>query len=272
VPVSCTAKVYDSSGALLDSGACTVDAVSTTLSSVTNREALVVGSTTGIVPGRPYWIVSQDSNDVRALVWVDSLTATALDVHPAPARLPVAGDAFRGARVTYTIAAQSALDARMRIEWTVTDIDGKVGTYRQPVAVVRTVFSYALRPEDVRAYLAARYAHVVVEWDQDPTRYEQTASRATDLVRRRIRGTERFEALAGDPDAFREPARLALKIALLDEGVREGVDEVVSYTDSLVKRLDDEVKRAIASCWYDHDDDGTVSGSEARSTWIRLRR
>lgn len=275
-PTSVTVAVKDSSGGILSSGAATVDSVSTTLATVTDRETATLTSGTGVVPGRRYWIVSAQTSERRALVSVESLTVVgaSVDLYPGPQWLPVAGDAFRAARVTYSLGsgATATRDPHCRVEWTVTGTDGAVTVHRTTLSIVRTVFDVETRPEDVRAWLAERYAHRATELDNDPTRYQQIAERATSLVRRRIRESDRWPHLTGDPGAFIECKRLALRIALIDDGIRDGVDDVVTYLDAMIRRLDDETRRGLAACWYDSDDSGSVEVEETRPHWIPIRR
>lgn len=284
VPASVSARLLDSSGAVLQTSTAVtvaVDDVDTTLASVTDRETLAVEDGTGLIPGRSYWLVSQQTSERRALVTIDSLTEaesvgapTRLDIYPGPQWLPVAGDAFVGARCTFAISSTSTgtRDPNCAIEWTVTDAAGGVTLYRTPVAIVRMQFYTATRPEDVRAYLASRYASRANELDADPTRYSQIAERATLLVQRRIRESARWPHMVGDPNAFLECKRLALRVALLDDGIRDGVDDVTTYTDALIRRLDDETRRACASMQYDADDSGSLDATETRQYWIPLRR
>lgn len=275
-PSTCTAAVKNSAGTVLVSGSATVDSVNTTLATVADKENATLTSETGVTVDRQYWIISAQNSERRALVTVESLTAAskAINVYPAPRFTPVAGDTFRGARVTYALSSSytGTRDPLCSVHWTVTATDSSVNVYQTPLAIVRTVFDYQCRPEDVRAYLAQRYAHRATELDTDPTRYVQIADRATDLVKRRIRESERWPHLLGDPSAFLECRRLALKIALLDDGIRDGVQDSVTYTDSLIRRLDDETRRAIASCAYDLDDSGSTESNEVRPSWIKLRR
>ncbi|GMV38789.1 MAG: hypothetical protein AMXMBFR64_05050 [Myxococcales bacterium] len=269
---SASAVVRNAAGKQLAGGAATLDSVSTTLGAVDSRQAVTVAVRAGIVPGRRYWVVSKDSEELYDLVTVEGVTPAVvgagglLDLGPGGHRLPGTGDRLLGARLTLAVSSSVTATRGMNghVMWSVTDRVASVYAVQRMFDVVRCLFDLGVTPADVRRYLSVRAGSFALTADQDPSRYEDVAERATAMVQDRIRAVENYPSLVGDPTAFREANRCAMKIALTDEGIIEDVADRRSYVDGLYERLDADIAQALRVCWYDKNDDAVVQPSEVR--------
>lgn len=109
-PATCTVSLYtDRGGAKVDAASATVDTVSTTVSSAVAAAATTVAlaDASGVISGRRYMLGLASSTEPLEVVTVRSLaSSTATLVYPA-VYAHSSGAAFRGGRVSYTVAAAS---------------------------------------------------------------------------------------------------------------------------------------------------------------------
>jgi two-component sensor histidine kinase len=93
------------------------------------------------------------------------------------------------------------------------------------------------------------------------------------MVRAGILETGRYAHLTGNSGAFHEAGLVALKMALIDEGLYDRNINVVEYTEQLRKSLHQAISQANKSLNYDTDGSGTVETSELQTLGaIPIRR
>jgi hypothetical protein len=274
VPSSAAVVARKAGGSELTSGAATVDSFAGTVSTVTDRQTLVLSTVSGLVAGRRYWLVPADDVSMRDMVTVESITVAGAGVTlgKPPHRLPQVGDRLLGARLTYQLTSSytGTRGTNFELVWTITGADAAVTVERDVFHVVRTQFEPPVTAQDVRHYISTRWASEAATWDTDESRYREVARAASDLVRARIRESERYPHLVGEPDAFRLAGRYALQIQLLDERPdRRPAGERDDEETRLYSQLDRAVRAALRAVWHDSDDDGAVADPEELGRSVR---
>ena len=205
---SATATAYNTSGTELATATVTVDPVNTTLVSATGStyQTVVLTSASGVTVGDSYRLSNAEGE--AEIVTVETLNGTTATLSDPPGFVnpPAAGDAFRGARVSWTLpaAATATRGTNCRILWRVARADGKVRSYSSVYHVVRTSFRDPVTPSDVYAYVAR--IHPGSASQMTPEHRRDVSELANDRVRARLMETKRYPHLVGDPDSLREAA------------------------------------------------------------------
>mgnify|MGYP005814019863 CR=1 FL=1 len=272
---SATAVAYSPTGGELSSESVTADSVSTTLVSASGStyQTLIINSASGVAVGRSYRLSNAEGESEMVTVeTLDGTTVTLLDP-PGMVNAPAAGDAFRGARVSWTLpaAATATRGTNHRILWRVTRDDAQVRSYSSVYHVVRTTFRAPVTHSDVYAYVAR--IHPGSASQMTPEHRRDVADRANDRVRARLMETKRYPHLVGDPDALREAGRVALQWCLLDERhlLISNDEDLLDQLAALDGRITTEVNRAVdAMTWIDIDDSNSSSIDEVGPVSTRI--
>lgn len=273
-PTSATCRLLSPSGAEIATPAATVDALSATISAVTDAESVTVTVGTGsIVAGRKVWWVSADGPESRVLIGQKDSTAIKLE-WPVARSLPEVNDTLKGARITATMTAlaTAARGENYAIEWTTTHADGSVFVERRVAHVVR---AQARAPCDVGFVKAA----LVTSWPGVADNrtfgfFADMAERVCDRVWRHIRSAGRYVHLLWDASDTAAACRVALEYELsMDKLNPAGAGDLKTYRDGLDAELTREVERIYSSRPYDEDDSGGADSTEIRTVnAISLRR
>ena len=271
-PQSATVAVHGPGGDTPASGAATVDATDTTVSSAATSQSLVLGSVSGLVIGYRYRL-SQSTGAVAVvqLETIDTATGRVTLAEP-PGFTPAAGDAFEGLRVSYTLPAAATSDrgVNFSVIWTVAQGTAGTFTYRTVFHVCRTLFRDQITSSSVYQYVAENHPSAAAAMTLQ--RRQKLADRANGLIRARLLETQRYPHLVADVDSFSESARIALQYVLLDERLMLPGDEgMLASLAELDRRLEREVSRAIDSMvWVDFDDDNVAEENETAPLSIRM--
>ena len=272
-PTSATVAVKTSAGGAVTSGSATVDAVSTTVSTVTSQTQWTLASGTGIVEGRRY-LVAGGGNEV-AQVTCESITGAVFVALDQPHFTVAAADTVKGCRLTFALGAAytGTRGVRYRVEWTVTHADGSVVPYQTLYSVVRMVFRAPMTASRARQFVATAYASLASRWASQTQRWSELAEQTNRMVYRRLLEAQYQPPMIGaDEQVFEEAGLTALQIALARLGFRPADKDQAEYIQELRVQLGAELTAAVAGLWYDADDDAAVSGDEEppRSMrWVR---
>jgi len=274
-PVSATVRFLDASGSVVTTPAASVDTLSRTIVTATDTETYTVSGATGShAAGRYYWWTAGDST-MSALVMLSEVVSPVwyLGEGP-PTMLALAGDTFKGARLTTTITAEAAvnLGENYRIEWTVTGADGVVRIYDQVAHVTRKDFRPSVDPTAARTYFND-------SWPDLAGRrrfgfFVRIATKATARVWRRIRKMGRYVHLLADSDDFTAAGLIALERECAAMNlIPAGIIDAQAYRDSLDAQLNAEIEDVISSRPYDENADNALDETETKTVnAIALRR
>ena len=272
---SAAAVAYSPSGGELATATATVDSVNTTVTSASGStyQTLVLSSGTGVAVGRSYRLSNAEGEAAIVTVETVSGATVTLSNPPGLVNAPGSGDAFRGARVSWTLPAAATADrgANHRVRWSITRGDGQVRAYSSVYHVVRTEFLDPVSPDDVYAYVAR--VHPGSASQMTPEHRRDVSDRANDRVRSRLMETKRYPHLVGDPAALNEAGRAALQWCLLDERhlMIQNEDDLLDQLSALDGRITQEVNRAVdAMTWIDLDDSNSASANEVGPVSTRI--
>lgn len=261
-PTSATVVFKSADGTTLASPTVTPDATNTTLGTVTSSTVAAINA--AVVPRRQYWWVSSEAGAHESLVRCARYAAGVMTLEaPPPGNALTSGDAIKGARLVATIPDTATVERGLnfRAEWTVTCADSVVRIYQQAVHVVRCLFDDAVSVDAASRYLANAFPAMHV--DRPFGYFAELARRASARVERKLLASHRYQHLVGDSGVFADAGLVALRIELAHEGLIPPAYDLASY----VAKAEDEdlpkaINEALASCWYDEDDDGVASELE----------
>lgn len=257
-PASATCSFKDPSGVELAAPTATPDATDTTVgATVTSSTQFQVGA--AVVPGRSYWLVSSESGAHESLVRCARYAASTAHLEaPPPGNSVLTGDAIKGARITATIPSTATGERGLnyRAEWTVAGADGVVRVYQQAIHIVRCLFDPAVSADAASRYLSGAFPsmHVDRPWGY----FVELARRASARVERKILAGHRYQHLVGDSAVFGDAGIVALRIELALEGLVPPAYDPTMYAKKTDEELSSAVQEAVASCWYDENDDGVA--------------
>lgn len=270
-PASATLAFLDAGGVTLASPTPTVDPTNTTVgATITSSTVFAVDA--AVVPGRQYWLVASESGAHESLVRVARYVGGVAHLEaPPPGNNVVDNDLIKGARITATIpsSATGTRALNCRAEWTVTGADGIVRVYQQAIHIVRCLFDPALSPDAASRYLAGAFPHMHV--DRPYGYFAELARRASSRVERKLLAGHRYQHLVGDSGAFADAGLVALRIELAQEGLVPPGYDPIGYARATDEELSNAIQEAVASCWYDADDDGVVNADTERPGLYSIR-
>ena len=266
---SSTVEVYKPDGAVLvSSTAATVDTTSATITGQTqgNPNRLHLDDVTGLVVGRKYLITAVDGETFQVTISAIDTSNDHIFVNVPPPFDITNGDAIRGPRVAYSIAADklNTLDTYYRAEFTNTTA---AGVFKSTVFfdVVRMQFNIR-STEMVSRLIAFQFPSATSRFE--PGMIEEIADRAHKMILDKIRATGRFPHLYGSPDMFQEAYQFAVRLVLADFGMipNAGAIDPVEYINVYTDKLRDALETASQGNGYDADNDGTIDKFE-RMNW-----
>lgn len=142
-----TLTITDPDGGTVSGGSAALDSTSTTLASApTYAYSLSLTSATGFVVGRRYQVTT---DSVASIFRVTRIDGSTIEVDPAPALMPEAGDTVAGVEVSVSVPAISTRGHGYQIVLTEGDKEE-----REDLDVVRRLFLLDFRDFDLRRMLA----------------------------------------------------------------------------------------------------------------------
>jgi len=273
---SATVSVYDPKGdRLVNEAAATLDTTSATINSQlgSSPETLNVSSVIGFVVGRPYLIESiEGARSVLYLSGIDNSNSRLVFDAPPPFDINN-GDTVRGARISYTLAADHTTkrDLYYRAEFTITPSSGDVYKRQIMFHVCRMQFKDPVTADDLKRVLAFQFPSSANAYQ--PGQLREMADRASQMVLRHIEASGRFPHLISSPDAFKDAGLYALRLVLADDNLfpQSGTIELSEYIEQMRRALAEECRTAIkAGQWYDKNDDGAVDERETGAFSTRV--
>lgn len=277
VPSSCTVSVFKPDGAAIVTDAtATIDGLSISISaqSATMPEKLTVSSTTDVVQGRAYLILSPDTGET-SVCKASKATGTTLILDQPPAFDVESGDRVYGIRCSYSLTASQLADLGLfyRAEFTIVPSSGDKIKITEIFHVCRMQFQDPVTADDVKKVLTFQFPSAA-------NRYQfqelvDIAARASNMVMRQVEASGRYVQLVGDPAMFQDAGLYALRVILADQNLipQASTTDAVEYLTTMQKRMQDEVRVALkAGQWYDKNDDGVPDTGErgAFSTRVML--
>lgn len=272
-PVSATLGFYAPGASTPKvSPAVTVAAVNTTVAAVgATPDVVTLASVTGIGVHDEVWYSSQSGWSAKARV--ANIADKVVTFDSPLLATPSVGDTVRGLKCSASIGSgyTSPRGKDYRLAWSVTDDAGQVRNYRREAAVVATKFRDPVTPDDavrVAADLSPGWAKV-----QTAGRWRRLAERSSEDVRMLLEAEEDWPWLIGDHEAFGAAGEVALRVRLAELGIAPQGYDVADYRRDYERKLEPEVRKAIAGCWVDRNDNQAVDQGEvrARST-VHIRR
>lgn len=248
-----TSTVYDPAGAVLESPSPSLDAVDTTVSSATTRDAFVIADATGVTRGHVYRITDPSWGD--AFAEVSAVDGTTIKLTAPLPGIPDNGSAVRGVSqvVAITSASTAVRDLGFRV---VLKLAGReIGSMFN---VVRHPFENPVTARTVREYVSQW-------WPSDPLLDDEEgmanlAERAGQMLRGRLMSIGMYPHQYVDPEVFVEPGRVCMRSILADENrIPSGADPI-EYHRSLQFDLRDlvaNVKHSLTP--FDDNDDGDTT-------------
>ena len=240
------------------------------VSSSDPTECTLLSSST-LLSGEAVLHVSQSGPSTA--LYVATVSGATVNFEAPPAQPLQPGDTLKSLEVVATIpsGATGTLGTDYRIIWTVTYSDGSIESYDQPVYICKVIFREAPSLGDAARYISIRFPSSAAGFVGERLRY--AVHRAQDMVRAGILETGRYAHLTGNSGAFHEAGLIALKMALIDEGLYDRNINVVEYTEQLRKSLHGAINQANKTLNYDSDGSGTVEPSEYQTLGaIPIRR
>ena len=264
-PSSTTVQCYKPDGVtLVASTAASVDAASTTVTTVTGQTHLALADASALVVGRRYWLSTADGPGCSIEVAEVDTSADSVVLVDPPADPVSVGDSVLGLRISYQLTSDNTAtrDTHYRADWLVTPQGGgDVQSYTTPFHVVRMAFRQPCTLESVKRLLAYQWPSSVGRYTTEGLR--NIADTASRQVLQIIEGTGRYAHLFGDMDAYQAAGTIAARLVLADDGLLPGGGvDLLDYQLALRAQLREECKTASnALQWHDKDDDGAKSVS-----------
>jgi len=263
---SATATVYGpDSDSSLESGAASVDSVSTTIASVSssNSTQFTVASATGLVAGRFYLLILDEGPEAVQIERIDGTTVYLR--HPTAGVLRV-GDALLGIRVAYTLAAATTAtrQTHLHVRWVISQSDGTIRYDRTEFHVVRSPLGELVTTADVSRICRAYGANM---WAVLRSQAATVAELATERVREAIEGHDHYPHLHVSRSIFRRSGDAAVRLVLAEEysmmpaQVESGSGYLTEARHAFAMAHGEAMRRL---SWYDGDDDGKVGAEEKR--------
>ena len=262
---SCAVSVFKPDGTALVSGAtATVDSTSLSVlvAPTSDQPQRFRVSGTSLVVGKSYLITSADGP--TSVFKVSSLEEQYVTVDQ-PISFDVAvGDTVKGVECSYSLSASHTGTRGLfnRAEFTLTPSSGDKTVMTQIFHITRMVFRDPVTADDVKRFLSYQFPSSANRYQ--PGELADIAKRASEQVMRYVEASGRFPNLVASSEIFRDAGVLSLKLCLADDGLIPNPQtvDVIEYTNTIRQHLNEAVRVALKSGWYDKNDDGSVDTGE----------
>jgi len=249
VPTTAVVTLRSADDSQLAAPVVSLPTVNTTTAGSPKADQFTVASATGITVGDPYRV---DFYGQRHVVFVSKVDGSTVYLRESLPEAPPSGAAFKGLKMTATIAAQGTPRANAMLRWEFDD-GSTYAQAQQVVDLVRWPFGALVTVADVVERLASMGV------DRSDVWCERAADAANMRVRTYLRSGGRRPDLIADAGDFAIAAGYAVDLVLAERGVLVSAEDPMDTRERLRDGFEAEMSVVLRGVtYYDADDDGKL--------------